>query len=77
MKAEQAEVIECGECGAIFAACVDGHQDSEWRKELKNYVKRGDKSYFVGQKEFKFSPHTCSLGKPTPQPKIENQLELF
>jgi len=43
MKVE-AQVIKCRGCGITYAACVapDCHTDKDWRRELRDAVKRGN-----------------------------------
>lgn len=55
----KAEVITCGGCGALFAACVDGHQDDEWNKSKESYVKRGDIATFIPSSQVQFKKCTC------------------
>lgn len=67
------EEIKC-KCGNVFAACVDGHQDNEWRKERREYV--------LGGCSVSFTDTPTPLGHcdcpKTPKQIMERvQLELF
>lgn len=43
-KMNRIQVIKYSCCGKVFAACVepDCYTDSDWQKELRKYVLRGD-----------------------------------
>lgn len=68
------EVVKC-KCGAVFAACVVGHQDAEWHKNLRKYMAQGYQVSHVAAGDFIFSKCECvkeEVAKVDP-----NQLRIF
>lgn len=55
------QVIKYKCCGTVFAACCepDCYTDSEWLKNLKKYVNRGDKVEMIERGTLKFGKCEC------------------
>ena len=68
------EIIKCS-CGTVFAACVDGYQDKDWREARQGYLEAGCKVEFVQRKEFELS--SCDCPKSKEEVLAKNQLSLF
>lgn len=68
------QVIKYKCCGNVFAACCEPecYTDKDWLKDLKKYVKRGDKIEMAESGTFKFKSCEC-LKKPQPT----SQYSLF
>lgn len=72
------QVIKRACCKTIFAACIDGEQDSEWNKQLADYEKKGCIVSYVETATIDFRPCKCKK-EPIPFERIidPNQLDLF
>lgn len=70
------EVIKCHTCGTIFAACCDGYQDDDWRKERKKYLDSGCTVTFENREDVQVSScdHPKIIKRPATPP---GQLTLF
>jgi hypothetical protein len=68
-----AEIIRC-KCGVVFAACVEGHQDKEWDKNKRQYLKAGCTREIVPFDSFRFGSCDCKKTEPK-EPKVI--LDLF
>ena len=67
------QIVKYKCCGKIFAGCVepDCYTDSEWLKNLKKYVNRGDKVQMIENGEtFLFERCTCKESKPITEPDL-------
>lgn len=63
------QVVKYKCCESVFAACCEPecYTDSDWLKQLKKYVNRGDKVEMV--EDFKFGKCRCN--------KTSKELDLF
>lgn len=52
------EVIKCS-CGKVFAACVDGSQDDEWKENKKQYLKAKCTIEYKERQDFVFESCKC------------------
>ncbi len=59
------QIIKYKCCGAVFAACCEPecYTDSEWTRNLKKYVERGDKVEMIENGTLKFGKCECSKDK--------------
>ncbi len=70
------QIIKC-KCGNVFAASTEPecYSDSEWQKNLRNYIKEGCTVEMVEESTWQFQKCVCN--KVENSKPITNQLGLF
>ena len=77
---DKTEIIRCGKCNSIFAACVHGWQDQTWANNRRNYQKAGCKVEIVATSDFrsgKLAFEFCECPKDPQKRGGQEQLNLF
>lgn len=81
MESKKVQVVKYACCDKVFAACAqpECYTDKDWLKNLKQYIKRGDKVDLAENGTWKFEKCECkkSTADKNNAPIPANQLSLF
>jgi hypothetical protein len=80
LQEDKTEIIRCGQCKSIFAACLHGWQDQTWAENRKKYQKAGCKVEIVATSDFrngKLAFAFCECPKQARERGGPEQLNLF
>lgn len=72
LELDKTEIIKCRH-GKIFAACVVGWEDDEWKANKKKYQANGCKAETIPSKGVKLESCDCDPNKP---PDIQIKIEF-